>query len=45
MVYSATSAMRNANNIDPVNAELVCGICHDPAEDHVVSSLSFPSTI
>lgn len=38
VVYSATSAMRNASKVDTTIDERVCGICHDPAEDHVVTS-------
>ncbi|XP_024033055.1 DNA repair protein RAD16 isoform X2 [Morus notabilis] len=38
VVYSPTSAMRNASMVDTAKIERVCGICHDPAEDHVVTS-------
>ena len=38
MVYSATAAMRNASKVDTDSEEQLCGICHDPAEDLVVSS-------
>ncbi|PON62219.1 TNF receptor-associated factor [Trema orientale] len=38
VVYSATSAMRNANSVHTNTDERVCGICHDPAEDPVVTN-------
>ncbi|CAL1407082.1 unnamed protein product [Linum trigynum] len=38
VVYSATAAQRNANTLDTNDTEQVCEICHDPAEDPVVSS-------
>ncbi|XP_062079877.1 ATP-dependent helicase rhp16-like [Humulus lupulus] len=38
VVYSATSAMRNTNKVEIDNEERICGICHEPAENHVVTS-------
>ncbi|KAL5573355.1 hypothetical protein UlMin_022952 [Ulmus minor] len=38
VVYSATAAMRNASKVDTDSEEQLCGICHDPAEDLVVTS-------
>ncbi|KAM6572636.1 DNA repair protein RAD16 isoform X1 [Cannabis sativa] len=38
VVYSATAAIRNANKVEIDNEERVCGICHEPAENHVVTS-------
>ena len=46
MEYSATAMLRNARNVNDDNGgqnennvndtERICGICHLPAEDHVV---------
>ncbi|KAM5580614.1 hypothetical protein ABKV19_010060 [Rosa sericea] len=38
VVYSATAALRNGNKANIDNTEKVCGICHDPAEDQVVTA-------
>ncbi|XP_062081384.1 ATP-dependent helicase rhp16-like [Humulus lupulus] len=38
VVYSATSAMRNTNKVEIDNEERICGICHEPAKNHVVTS-------
>ena len=43
VVYSATSAMRNTSKADNNNEEQVCGICHEPTEDPVVSKFSSSS--
>ncbi len=42
VVYSHTAARRGENllDADTDNSEQVCGICHDAAEDPVVSFLS-----
>ncbi|OWM75378.1 hypothetical protein CDL15_Pgr021542 [Punica granatum] len=38
VVYSATAALRSENSVITENGEQVCGICHDPVEDPVVTS-------
>lgn len=38
VVYSATAALRNGNKANIDDSEKVCGICHDPAEDAVVTA-------
>ena len=37
VVYSHTAALRGGSVFHNGNDEQVCGICHDPAEDPVVS--------
>ncbi|XP_050382376.1 DNA repair protein RAD16 [Argentina anserina] len=37
VVYSASAALKNGNQANIDNSEKICGICHDPAEDHVVT--------
>lgn len=37
VVYSATAALRNEGRVNNDINEQVCGICHEPAEDAVVS--------
>ncbi|XP_050206991.1 DNA repair protein RAD16 [Mercurialis annua] len=38
VVYSKTAALRGGNLADANDAEQVCDICHDPAEDPVVTN-------
>ncbi|KAL6143899.1 hypothetical protein ACLB2K_054594 [Fragaria x ananassa] len=38
VVYSATAALRIENKANIDNSEKICGICHDPAEDQVVTA-------
>ncbi|KAK4776902.1 hypothetical protein SAY86_005590 [Trapa natans] len=38
VVYSVAAVQRNENNGGGENADHVCGICHDPVEDPVVTS-------
>ncbi|KAF5726453.1 Helicase protein with RING/U-box domain isoform 1 [Tripterygium wilfordii] len=40
VVYSKTNALRTGSPVDAGDVEQVCGICHDPAEDPVVTSCS-----
>jgi hypothetical protein len=39
VVYSKTSALKGGNTVDLDSAKNACGICHEPAEDPVVSYL------
>lgn len=39
MEYSSSAAVKSGNTVDISNGEQVCGICHDQAEDPVVSLL------
>ncbi|XP_021893748.1 DNA repair protein RAD16-like [Carica papaya] len=36
--YSSSAAVKSGNTVDISNGEQVCGICHDQAEDPVVTS-------
>ncbi|KAG7987825.1 hypothetical protein I3843_03G153700 [Carya illinoinensis] len=38
VVYSRTAALRSGNMASNDNTERVCGICHHPAEDNVVTA-------
>ncbi|CAL5406290.1 unnamed protein product [Camellia sinensis] len=38
VVYSSTAAARSGTVADGVGGEQICGLCHDPAEDPVVTS-------
>ena len=38
VVYSQTAALRGGNLASNGNVEQVCGLCHEPVEDPVVSS-------
>eukprot|EP00258_Populus_trichocarpa_P024901 XP_024440920.1 DNA repair protein RAD16 isoform X3 [Populus trichocarpa] len=38
VVYSKTSALKGGNMVDLDSAKNACGICHEPAEDPVVTS-------
>ncbi|KAK2976928.1 hypothetical protein RJ640_015904 [Escallonia rubra] len=38
VVYSNTAMAKSGNIVDAGNGEQVCGICHDPIEDPVVTS-------
>ncbi|WCJ37550.1 Helicase protein with RING/U-box domain [Euphorbia peplus] len=40
VVYSKAAAQREENLVDSHNVEQVCGICHDPVEDPIVTSCS-----
>ncbi|KAJ4977231.1 hypothetical protein NE237_002337 [Protea cynaroides] len=38
VVHSRTGSLKNGSMSDPDNGEIVCGICHEAAEDSVVTS-------
>ncbi|KAJ7948142.1 putative DNA repair helicase rad5,16 [Quillaja saponaria] len=38
VVYSQTAALRSANMVNSDNGEKICGLCHDPVEDPVITS-------
>ncbi|CAK9157995.1 unnamed protein product [Ilex paraguariensis] len=40
VVYSSSSMGRNGGEVDTSDGEQVCSLCHDPAEDPVVTSCS-----